>query len=410
MGNRIPFINIADVNCWMVYLMPLSQEQRSNYEMVDSIQQTCIKDKVFGMGWDVKIPGFTKDTSMTEENAAKYVEEYRKCGYEVSEAAVNGYKAIKKGDYVVVRNKNGHFYVGKVSSDGAYYLFDEGDKYYCNFSWGCDVEEWIEFPTEDIIPSEIVGRFSQRLHSTIQRIATYRQRLLVIAMYENHIDSSRRSYEIPKLHIGQSNYVRSMNYTELEDIVAVYMAERHGKDGYYLLPSSCKISQQNYEFTFVSNDKNPITCQVKNQNEIVISHYVKETSYEWIYMFSGKWDDKRVEELRKEYADYTHLYIISPSELFETLKSNTFLKNEYYDYQDIERKTKEILPAGYSICEKPKREYECSMDDDFICFERKDGLFYSREFDALVLSYHVFEDLNEEAKRIKRVINDINNR
>ena len=50
------------------------------------------------------------------------------------------------------------------------------------------------------------------------------------------------------------------------------------------------------------------------------------------------------------------------------------------------------------------------MDDDFICFERKDGLFYSREFDALVLSYHVFEDLNEEAKRIKRIINDINNR
>lgn len=245
---------------------------------------------------------------------------------------------------------------------------------------------------------------------TKRKLATYRQRLLVIAMYENHIDSSRISYEIPKLHIGQSNYVRSMNYTELEDIVAVYMAERHGKDGYYLLPSSCKISQQNYEFTFVSNDKNPITCQVKNQNEIEISHYVKETSYEWIYMFSGKWDDKRVEELRKEYADYTHLYIISPSELFETLKSNTFLKNEYYDYQDIERKTKEILPAGYSICEKPKREYECSMDDDFICFERKDGLFYSREFDALVLSYHVFEDLDEEAKSIKRIINDINNR
>ena len=63
---------------------------------------------------------------------------------------------------------------------------------------------------------------------------------------------------------------------------------------------------------------------------------------------------------------------------------------------------------GYTICKKPEHEYECSIDEDFICFERKDGLFYSREFDALVLSYHVFQDLNEEEACIKRIINDIN--
>lgn len=408
MKKEIPFIDIADVNCWMVYLMPLTQDQRSNYELTDSIQQACIHDKVFGMGWDVEVPGFSKETPMTDENALKYVKTYNCGGYKVSDAAVNGYKEVKKGDYAIARNKNGHYYVGKVSSEGAHYLYDAGKTLYRNFSWGCEVEEWVEFATEEEVPSEIIGRFSQRIHSTIQKILPYRQRLLVIAMYENHIDKSRKVYEIPKLHIGKSNFVRSMNYKELEDIVSVYMADKHCRDGYYLLPSSCKVSQQNYEFTFVSSNKKPITCQVKNQQKIEISHYKNETGYERIYIFSGKWDDLRVEELRKEYATYQHIYIISPSELYETLKSNMFLKNEYYDHQDKDMSTKELIPEGYTVCKKPKREYECSMDEDFICFERKDGLFYSREFDALVLSYHIFQDTKSEKEVIERIKRDIN--
>ena len=135
MKKEIPFIDIADVNCWMVYLMPLTQDQRSNYELTDSIQQACIHDKVFGMGWDVEVPGFSKETPMTDENALKYVKTYSCGGYKVSDAAVNGYKEVKKGDYAIARNKNGHYYVGKVSSEGAHYLYDAGKTLYRNFSW-----------------------------------------------------------------------------------------------------------------------------------------------------------------------------------------------------------------------------------------------------------------------------------
>ena len=49
MKKEIPFIDIADVNCWMVYLMPLTQDQRSNYELTDSIQQACMTEY---LEWD----------------------------------------------------------------------------------------------------------------------------------------------------------------------------------------------------------------------------------------------------------------------------------------------------------------------------------------------------------------------
>jgi hypothetical protein len=50
--QRIPFINIADINVWMIYLMPFTSEERTDYKRVNELQQQCIRDKVFGMGWE----------------------------------------------------------------------------------------------------------------------------------------------------------------------------------------------------------------------------------------------------------------------------------------------------------------------------------------------------------------------
>lgn len=396
--KKIPFLDIADINCWIVYNMPLSSQQRGDYELVDSIQQICIKDKFFGMGWDVEIPGFDSNTYMTDENVAKYIEEYHRVNGSVSEQAINYYKSVKKGDYVICRNKNGHYYVGKVSSEGSYYLFDKSNDILKYFSWGCSVEKWVEFATERDVPAEISGRFSQRFHTTIQRIDGYRQRLLVIAMYGDK--------DIPKLAISEYNFVRSMNYMELEDLVSVFIAKRH-KD-YYLMPSSCKVSQQNVEFYFACGGKKLITCQVKNQKDIVIDHYIKEEYFERVYIFSGLWDKEKVAELRKDYKSYSHIYIISPDELYEILKEEAIFCNPYYEYEKEGISPRDICMDGYieKVCPKGINEY--SIDDDFICFMRKDGLFYSKEFSSLVLKFHIFEDRNAERNYIDRIIKDIN--
>ena len=72
-----------------------------------------------------------------------------------------------------------------MSSNRALYLNKVNDEDYRYFSWGCYVEEWVEYSKVEEIPSEIVGRFSYRVHPKNQRIVPHRLRLLAIAMYES---------------------------------------------------------------------------------------------------------------------------------------------------------------------------------------------------------------------------------
>ena len=409
--SKIPFINIADINCWIVYLMPFVSEERTDYDKVISAQQECIENRVFGMGWDVEC--LKHGTKMTEENAAKYVRAYNEIhsedGWTVSEKIVDSYRNINKGDYVVTRLKNGHYYVGRVSSDGAYYLYKKKDRFYGMFSWGGDVEEWVEYENDDMIPSEIAGRFSQRLHATIQRVAGYRQRMLIMSMYENRLEDSRKTFNIPKLKISRYNFVRSLTYMQLEDLVALYIDQKWHDAGYRLLPSSCKVSQQNYEFRFVAPKRKAITCQVKNQQEIELEHYKNEVGYEKIYIFSGEWSSEDVERLRDEYSICPSLYIIDPDELYEVLEDNKELfQNDFYEYSsDI--LTPDQLPLDdYELRKRVNGEKQYSKSDDFACFVRSDGLFYSTEFGALILSRHILYDHDEELRLAMQICDDIN--
>ncbi len=410
--RRIPFINIADTKCWMVYLMPFSSDERTDYEKVLKIQKECIDRRVFGMGWDLDCLEY--GTPMTPENADYYVTAYNKRyeseGWTVSTKSVSGYREIKKGDYVITRLKNGHYYVGKVSSDCAYYLYKSNDPFFGLFSWGGNVEEWIEYVNDDQIPSEIVGRFSQRLHSTIQPVAGYRQRLLIIAMYENRQKENKKSFDVPKLKISPYNFVRSLTYMQLEDLVALYIDKAWHDTGFRLLPSSCKISQQNYEFRFVAPNRRPITCQVKNQEDINLDHYIGENAYEFIYIFSGKWSTEKVEELRDKYFTLIPaLIIISPEELFEVfVEYKDLFQNDFYEYVSDVIAPDQLPLEGYELSKKIKEKNQYTMSDDFACFVRSDGLFYSTEFEALILSWHILDDHDEELKLAEQICNDLN--
>jgi hypothetical protein len=406
--KKIPFINIADNDVWIVYLMPFTSEERTDYNRVNELQQRCIKDKVFGMGWD--IPCFPYGTKMTNEIATEYMDKYNAQGWNVSNDAVNGYKNIKKGDYVIMRLKNSHYYVGKVSSDGAFYIHQPEHPIYGLFSWGATVEKWIEYSNDGEVPSEIEGRFSQRMHAAIQRVAPYRQRLLIIAMYENKLPEQERKINVPKLHISSNNFVRSLNYWELEDLVALYIAEKHNADGYRLLPSSCKVNQQKFEFRFVAKNKKPITCQVKNQKVIKIEHYVEENSYEKVYIFSGVWSEENVAERKREYEAYQHIRIISSNELWETLKNNNIFifSPDFFDLENRTLRPEELPLKDYKAVKKIKIPTEYTLSEDFACFLASDGFFYSKEFGALILSWHIMEDLQREQALIEQVVKDIN--
>jgi hypothetical protein len=229
-------------------------------------------------------------------------------------------------------------------------------------------------------------------------------------MYENRQKENKKSFDVPKLKISPYNFVRSLTYMQLEDLVALYIDKAWHDTGFRLLPSSCKISQQNYEFRFVAPNRRPITCQVKNQEDINLDHYIGENAYEFIYIFSGKWSTEKVEELRDKYFTLIPaLIIISPEELFEVfVEYKDLFQNDFYEYVSDVIAPDQLPLEGYELSKKIKEKNQYTMSDDFACFVRSDGLFYSTEFEALILSWHILDDHDEELKLAEQICNDLN--
>ncbi|HRR78241.1 MAG TPA: hypothetical protein P5191_15780 [Ruminococcus sp.] len=101
-------------NCWIVYLIPFAPEDR-NKPKVAEFQKGCIMDGIFGMGWSI---GDTNDfddiDKLTyDDYNIKWKEYLNNNNAEVSKIAFNNYNKIEKGDIVIIRNKDSHYYIGK---------------------------------------------------------------------------------------------------------------------------------------------------------------------------------------------------------------------------------------------------------------------------------------------------------
>lgn len=409
MHREIPFLDMRrspgdPVNCWIVYLMPFDPEERGDYEKIDTFQQSCIDHKIFGMGWDIVNEPLSYGTSI-QDGAEIYKERYGPNSG--MENALKQYKRVQKGDYVLTRLKNGHYYVGRVIEPAIYVQQDQ--KPYINLSWGCRVERWEEYASEEDIPSEIRGRLSQKRHPTIQRMDGYRLRLLTMKLYDDR--ETVPQLKIPPLRFTRENFVRCLDYRQLEDLVALYIWERHGDKGYMLLPSSGKTNQQKYEFQFVNardSRQKPISCQVKNQEEISIEHYSGESGYERIYLFSGKWNDEEATARQSESAP--NVTIIRPAELYETLHHNSIFNNRFYRVADTDEISIEDIAAGlrrlgytdagHKFKRRASRQYVWDNGKkNFLDFVVSDGLFYSEEFGALVCSWGDYSEIEISSLR-----------
>ncbi len=398
--NGIPYIDINGINCWIAYLMPFSSNDR-NYSVIKEYQEKCIQKNIFGMGWinsfiSNKNPVYRNESYITAlEMYNRYNMLSKEEQSEYDKAAINAYEnylKIRPGDYVIMRLKNSHYYIGKVSTE-AYYLENEDDDN--RLSWRCRVEKWVEYKTQEEIASEIVGRFSQKLHPTIDIINNPRQKLTVIAAYENGIDlkgnaleEKEKVHNIPKIKINKYNFDSCFHYTELEDLVYVYIKSIHEKEGYRLYPSSCKVNHAKYEYTLFHPDKKPISCQVKNKAKIDATEYEEEQEqYEKIYLYSGLGFD---EEIIQKYKN-SNIIIISREELSSVLDEYIKFKglNTFYT-QRVENIYGELDLTNFVEATKwsknfKKRIKQYKNDTLNLYFSNYD-IFYSKEFDALIFN------------------------
>ena len=354
--NGITVLDISNMNCWMVNLKP-------TWKDIKSFQQKCINKKVFGIGWTYQDHYETQNEIILDDNNRKeYIKAYNayadkpehKWGH-ISKSAMKEIDMMGKGDIVMMRLRDGHYYIGRISKE-AFYRNDIFEVKEDNeiMSWMCEVEKWYEIKSADDLPAEITGRFSQKLQSTITRISPERTRLLMIKIYDEMAGTQLCGVQIPKINITYENYARSLNYMELENLVCKYIYDKHKDEGYMLLPSSGKVSQMKYEFTFVNDDENkkPITCQVKNQNKdpIKASEYTDDFNiYEKIYLFSGN------ENIDMSNAA-ENIVKIEKKDLYATLESFLYLKRKLSKYYSFDKTEQNSKKTNYEIIKEKLEE------------------------------------------------------
>ena len=214
-------------NFWIVYLMPFDKNER-NEEFVKEYQENCVKEKIFGMGWHWNSEDFRKkykNKILTDEMVTEYEDDYNSVSKDkISHKSLKNFSNIKENDIVIMRLKNAHYYIGMVDNRGTRYCDGKDilndDKYAINkndlniarLSWYCSVKEWYEF-SEYELPQDIVGRFSQRMHSTIDCIGAgenivndtnARIKHCLYNLYkQRYLESLHENFEFPKIKLGQ---------------------------------------------------------------------------------------------------------------------------------------------------------------------------------------------------------------
>ncbi|MBQ4514402.1 MAG: hypothetical protein II969_15515 [Anaerolineaceae bacterium] len=438
MNSRIELLDLSLFNCWIIFLKPNQDDAKDR-----KLQDICYEQSIFGMGWplnDETIIG-----SIDECNEQKYINGYRRelkrkkeLGERIDDIdkeiekltkALNYYKQIKSNDYILMRALNGHYYIGKVQSEKAYYLHSMIANDPLNeLSWGCKVNSWHEIEDEEKVPSEIRGVFSQRHQSTIRAINggdNVRLKMLIKSLYDCIVNNDN-VIPMPKISYTKDNFASCLDYKQLEDLVYLYikdiLATEEGNE-YIMLPSSCKTNQQKYEFRFIRGKNDDVTCQVKNKKELDLELYRNDPHFRTIYAFCGKWNEEQAKREKEKYEE-TNIIVILPSELYETLMKYKWLFNNefctfnqgYFSIEDlqqrlknndafVEKKGQRFPKLEKILSNKEKIGYSCT-EEGYVIFSNR-NLFYAPETGKLTKSAH-FADTEKENELCELILNKLN--
>ena len=204
---------------WIIQIKPFSPKKR-NENIVLNFQKDCIRNNLFGMGWNIDDNAYPAGEPMPDYE--EYQQKWLETGSgNVSKTAYHAYQNIQAGDLVLFRDRNAKYYIAKVKTTAQWLTEDTVDfETYHNakeaempsnpLSWACRVEKW--YPISDV-PSAVVGRFSQRRQQTIRRIADTDLQKLADILYSV---ATQTTYE--KIPIHAENFCKAMNPDELEDL------------------------------------------------------------------------------------------------------------------------------------------------------------------------------------------------
>lgn len=402
-------INLEGHNFWFHWLLPFDRTEKG-LDCIVKYQEENIKRCIYGIGWrnnereNDLYNLYGKDASPDIVN--KFMETIND---DSARSATDKLLKIQIGDYMMTRLRNGRVFIGRVATT-PYFFDDKKDTIsgipeleYPRISFGGKVEKWVEFFCDDL-PGDLLGRLAQQYHPTIQRIDDRRLCVLIRDLYTEKTSAdgdggiekipvtkaneSTKKNIGPTLNLTENDFASSLDPYSLEDLVAFYITKEHAKDGYYFRPSSCKRNEPTFEFRFVApDDKLPITCQVKNREDVKPENYQGfKDDYERIYLFSGLWQPG------KQPKNDGNIICIDPTILYEFFRdqANSLLPGNFAF--DNAAGTAELLDRlkFLEFSEHKKKQWwkNCMYkdSDDYVEIHYDNThLYYYSVFDAIII-------------------------
>ena len=89
---------------WIIQIKPFSSKKR-NENIVLNFQKDCIRNNLFGMGWNIDDNAYPAGEPMPDYE--EYQQKWLETGSgNVSKTAYHAYQNIQAGDLVLFRNRN----------------------------------------------------------------------------------------------------------------------------------------------------------------------------------------------------------------------------------------------------------------------------------------------------------------
>jgi hypothetical protein len=213
----------------------------------------CIERRILGVGYRVdRVP------SDINEYLALGLQKYatdkkRKAKWSATTKAV-GCKIGDK-DLIWTRNRQGHYYLGKVRGgweyrDGVDYA--RADIFNVR---GCD---WVSVGALDNVPGAVISSFIPA--RTVQRVKD-----ASALLYSRYLFATLRGEPfVPDPETAQADILELLSADDLEDAAALYLQQRKRL---FVYTSTCKTDTMAVECIFTSEDGQRVGLQVKRGNE-----------------------------------------------------------------------------------------------------------------------------------------------
>ena len=213
-------------------------------------REFCLKNNILGIGWQISQSGnISWDEYITEAK-----EKYKSNGRSFT-AAIGALKyRMNVGDLCWTRNKNGNYYLGRITSDWRYDSSPHNRAADVVNIRSC---EWKKLGTVDVVPGKVVNSYIFR--STVQRVTG-----VGVLRYSQYLANTVFEANIYTPEYRGEGFFNLISSDDCEDIVALYMQKVLG---FLVIPSSCKPSTASYEYVLkhsVTGEK--AVAQVKKGN------------------------------------------------------------------------------------------------------------------------------------------------